>query len=83
VAKFYFGDERKYSPAALTDMRAAVVENATLAVLAVRHGFHEFFQHCMKSVDVASMDKFVHVQMKRMQRAVGNVSAIIIIKFNH
>jgi hypothetical protein len=45
--------------------------------------FHKFFQHCMKAVEVASMDKFVHFQMTRNHRALGNVSCIIIIKFYH
>ncbi|KAF4529323.1 hypothetical protein B566_EDAN011417 [Ephemera danica] len=45
ITRYLYEDVRQHSPGALTDLRSALVNNAIFAVLAVRHGFHQFFLH--------------------------------------
>ncbi|KAK4023845.1 hypothetical protein OUZ56_009240 [Daphnia magna] len=49
------------TPGALSDMRSALVNNVTFAVLAVRNGFHRFLKHMVPDVH-QSIDRFVQQQ---------------------
>lgn len=49
------------TPGALSDMRSALVNNVTFAVLAVRNGFHRYLKHLVPDVHQA-IDRFVQQQ---------------------
>ncbi|XP_057374674.1 endoribonuclease Dicer-like [Daphnia carinata] len=49
------------TPGALSDMRSALVNNVTFAVLAVRNGFHRFLKHMVPNMH-QSIDGFVQQQ---------------------
>ena len=82
VTRFYFDDERKYSPAGLTDLRSATVNNATFAVLAVRHGFHHFLKHMSPTLEF-SLDKFIRIQNDNNHQILDDVSCFIYIFLFH
>ena len=82
VTRVYFDDERKYSPAGLTDLRSATVNNATFAVLAVRHGFHHFLKHMSPTLEF-SLDKFIRIQNDNNHQILDDVSCFIYIFLFH
>ena len=45
VTRYYYEINASYTPADLTDLRSATVNNATFAAIAVRNNFHEYFTH--------------------------------------
>jgi endoribonuclease Dicer len=49
------------TPGALSDMRSALVNNVTFAVLAVRNGFHRYLKHMVPDIHQA-IDRFVQQQ---------------------
>ncbi len=75
MTRFYFDDERKYSPAGLTDLRSATVNNATFAVLAVRNGFHTFLKHMSPTLEF-SLDKFIRIQNDNKHQILDDVSCL-------
>jgi Ribonuclease III domain len=61
ITRHLYEDERQHSPGALTDLRSALVNNAIFAVLAVRHGFHQFFLHLSPGLSQV-IQRFVRLQ---------------------
>ncbi|XP_059486205.1 endoribonuclease Dcr-1 [Neocloeon triangulifer] len=61
ITRYLYEDERQHSPGALTDLRSALVNNAIFAVLAVRHGFHQFFLHLSPGL-AQVIQRFVRLQ---------------------
>jgi endoribonuclease Dicer len=51
----------RHPPGALTDLRSALVNNTTFAVLAERYEFHRYFKHLSPSLNQI-MDKFIKAQ---------------------
>ena len=51
----------EYSPAELTDLRSAMVNNETFAAIAVRNSFHLYLKHQSLSLSVM-VDGFVRAQ---------------------
>ena len=83
VTRFYFDDERKYSPADLTNLRSATVKNATFGVLAVRHDFKRFFKF-RSSLLIYWLQKFIRIQGRNNHQIPDDVSCciIFILKFH-
>ncbi|KAI9553581.1 hypothetical protein GHT06_021502 [Daphnia sinensis] len=61
VTRFYFDNPCQYSPAILTDLRSAVVNNETFAILAVKNRFHLYIKHLSLHLN-AILDRFVRAQ---------------------
>ncbi|KAF4526429.1 hypothetical protein B566_EDAN015061 [Ephemera danica] len=61
ITRYLYEDVRQHSPGALTDLRSALVNNAIFAVLAVRHGFHQFFLHLSPGL-AQVIQRFVRLQ---------------------
>lgn len=51
----------RHPPGALTDLRSALVNNTTFAVLAERFEFHRYFKHLSPTLNQI-MDKFIKAQ---------------------
>lgn len=61
ITRYLYEDPRQHPPGALTDLRSALVNNTTFAVLAVRFEFHRFFKHFSHTLNLI-MDKFIKAQ---------------------
>ena len=61
ITRYLYEDPRQHPPGALTDLRSALVNNTTFAVLAVRFDFHRYFKHYSHSLNQI-MDKFIKAQ---------------------
>lgn len=61
ITRYLYEDPRQHPPGALTDLRSALVNNTTFAVLAVRHEFHRYFKHFSNTLNQI-MDKFIKAQ---------------------
>nr|AQX45494.1 Dicer-1 [Artemia franciscana] len=61
ITRFLYEDPRQHCPGDLTDLRSALVNNTTFAVLAVRYGFHRYFKHSSYGISVV-FDKFIKMQ---------------------
>lgn len=61
ITRYLYEDPRQHPPGALTDLRSALVNNTTFAVLAVRYEFHRFFKHFSHTLNQV-MDKFIKAQ---------------------
>ncbi|XP_057378262.1 endoribonuclease Dicer-like [Daphnia carinata] len=61
VTRFYFDNPCQYSPAILTDLRSAVVNNETFAIIAVKNRFHLYLKHLSLSLN-AILDRFIRAQ---------------------
>ena len=61
ITRYLYEDPRQHPPGALTDLRSALVNNTTFAVLAVRFEFHRFFKHFSHTLNLI-MDKFIRAQ---------------------
>ena len=62
ITKFlYENSGHELTPGALSDMRSALVNNVTFAVLSVRYGFHRFLKHMVPDTHHA-IDRFVQQQ---------------------
>ena len=72
VTRYYYDDDHQYSPAMLTDLRSAVVNNETFAVIAVRNGFHVHLKHDSYPLSVM-VDKFVKAQEENGHSLMHNV----------
>ena len=61
VTRFHYDNPQEYSPAELTDLRSAMVNNETFAAIAVRNNFHLYLKHQSLSLSVM-VDGFVRAQ---------------------
>lgn len=61
VTRFHYDHPLEYSPAVLTDLRSAMVNNETFAVTAVRNNFHLYLKHQSLSLSLM-IDGFVRAQ---------------------
>lgn len=61
VTRFYFDNPCQYSPAILTDLRSAMVNNETFAIIAVRNRFHLYLKHLSLNLN-AILDRFIRAQ---------------------
>ena len=61
ITRYLYEDPRQHPPGALTDLRSALVNNTTFAVLAVRFEFHRYFKHFSHTLNQV-MDKFIKAQ---------------------
>ena len=72
VTRYYYDDPLEYSPAILTDLRSATVNNEMFAVLAVRHGFHSHLKY-MSVTLTALLDQFIRIQEQNGHKTKHNV----------
>jgi endoribonuclease Dicer len=77
VTRFYFDDERKYSPADLVDLRSATAKNITYAAMAARHDFNPFL-YFESDILEYSLDKFQLTQARYGHQIPNDVSCCII-----
>uniref|UniRef100_A0A1I8JBS0 RNase III domain-containing protein n=1 Tax=Macrostomum lignano TaxID=282301 RepID=A0A1I8JBS0_9PLAT len=61
VTRYLFHDSRRHSPAVLTDLRSALVNNDIFGALAVKWGFHKYFR-CVSPALHSLIDQFVQFQ---------------------
>lgn len=57
----------------LTDLRTAIVNNETFAVIAVRNRFHLYLKHLSLSLN-ADLDRFIRAQEENGHPYMHNVS---------
>ncbi|XP_023219961.1 endoribonuclease Dicer-like isoform X2 [Centruroides sculpturatus] len=58
ITRYLYEDPRKHMPGVLTDLRAALVNNRTFAVLAVKQKFHKYLQSNSENL-FKVIDRFV------------------------
>ena len=73
ITRFLYQDPKEYSPGALSDLRSALVNNSTFAVLAVRHGFHRYFKHMIADLNHI-LDKFIQRQEENQHKVMDDVT---------
>ncbi|KZS02245.1 Uncharacterized protein APZ42_000786 [Daphnia magna] len=73
VTRFYFDNPCQYSPAILTDLRSAMVNNETFAIIAVRNRFHLYLKHLSLNLN-AILDRFIRAQEENGHLFMHNVS---------
>lgn len=73
VTRFYFDNPCEYTPAILTDLRSAVVNNETFAIMAVKNRFHLYLKHLSLSLN-AILDRFIRAQEENGHLLMHNVS---------
>lgn len=73
VTKFYYANPYQYSPAILTDLRSAVVNNQTFAVIAVKNQFHLYLKHLSLNLSLI-IDRFVRTQEENGHTLMHEVS---------
>ncbi|EFX72380.1 hypothetical protein DAPPUDRAFT_308316 [Daphnia pulex] len=61
ITRYLYENLPRHPPGALTDLRSALVNNTTFAVLAERYEFHRYFKHLSPSLNQI-MDKFIKAQ---------------------
>ena len=76
VTRYYYDDPLEYSPAVLTDLRSATVNNEMFAVLSVRNGFHLYLKHMSVTVNNL-LDQFVRIQEENGHKTMQNVNVSI------
>uniref|UniRef100_A0A1I8JPZ4 RNase III domain-containing protein n=1 Tax=Macrostomum lignano TaxID=282301 RepID=A0A1I8JPZ4_9PLAT len=59
---YLFHDSRRHSPAVLTDLRSALVNNDIFGALAVKWGFHKYFRCVSPALCTRSLTSFVQFQ---------------------
>ena len=75
MTRFYYDNPRQYSPAVLTDLRSAMVNNQTFAVMAVKNRFHLYVKHESLKLSLI-MDQFVRAQEDNKHLLLHDVSSI-------
>ncbi|KAI9556129.1 hypothetical protein GHT06_018703 [Daphnia sinensis] len=61
ITRYLYENLPRHPPGALTDLRSALVNNTTFAVLAERYEFHRYFKHLSPTLNQI-MDKFIKAQ---------------------
>ena len=61
ITRYLYENLPRHPPGALTDLRSALVNNTTFAVLAERFEFHRYFKHLSPTLNQI-MDKFIKAQ---------------------
>jgi endoribonuclease Dicer len=73
VTRYFYDNPLEYTPAILTDLRSAMVNNETFAVMAVKNHFHLYLKHLSLSLNVI-LDRFVRAQEENGHLLMHNVS---------
>lgn len=73
MTRYYYDNPCQYTPAILTDLRSAMVNNETFAVMAVKNRFHLYLKHLSLSLNVI-LDRFVRSQEENGHLLMHNVS---------
>lgn len=76
ITRYFYDDPRQFSPAMLTDLRSATVNNETFAVVAVRNQFHLHLARLSLPLD-ALIDSFVKSQEENGHVLLHDVSFIL------
>jgi endoribonuclease Dicer len=82
VTRSYFDDERKFSPADLTDLRSATINNDSFGVMAARHDFHPFLNFESPNLRY-SLNMFQEIQKVYGHQILDDVSCRIIFILIH
>lgn len=73
VTRFYYDSPSLYSPAVLTDLKSAMVNNQTFAVIAVKNHYHLYLKHLSVSLNLI-VDRFVQTQEENGHMLIHDVS---------
>ncbi|ALC41053.1 Dcr-2 [Drosophila busckii] len=76
ISAYIFEHKRRMTPGQLTDLRSALVNNATLACICVRHRFH-FFILAENALLSESIQKFVQFQESQGHRVTNQVRILM------